>query len=45
MKSPKTVKKEQMRINTPKTTEASNKDGDTKGQRRQPVFAMLEPNK
>ena len=31
--------------NTTKTTEDLNKDGDTKGQRRQPVFAMLEPNK
>jgi hypothetical protein len=30
---------------TPKTTEKSIKDGDTKGQWRQPVFAMLEPHK
>jgi len=29
--------------NTPKTTEKSNKDSGTKGQRLQPVFVMLEP--
>ena len=29
--------------NTPKTTEKSNKDGDTIGERLQPVFVMLEP--
>ena len=29
--------------NTPKTTEKSNKDSGTKGQRLKPVFVMLEP--